>query len=316
MQYLAVTFVCRLQSNGRFPPYKGSMLRGILGHSLHRAVCITRKTGCDQCMMVNTCCYPRLFTSSVAPQGSGTAPMLPPPFCLEPEPGEKCEYLAGETFAFTLKLFSYATDYLPHFIHAFTLAGQCGAGRGAEGGGGVFTLSDVLHDGVSIYDAHAERLLPCPPAELPLPCLCPVSMASDMTCRLLTPLRFKNVNRLATTLEFDSLIRLILRRIRSLAALDGQSFRLPPEEFVMLRELTAATTVSASDLRWRDWSRYSGRQKTIMQLGGLVGDIRYHGPVQAFAEYLRFAQLVHIGKQSSFGLGACAFAPLPTGAKA
>mgnify|MGYP004535042243 FL=1 len=304
MKILSVRFICRLKNNGLFSAYKGSMLRGALGVCLRRAVCMTQKSECFHCMLRATCVFPRLFTAASAPEGSGTAPLLPPPFCIEPAQDRQTEYAAGETFSFGLKLFSYATEYLPYFIHAFTLAGQRGMGRGTEHGQGKFLVEDVLLDGRSIYDARTERLHDIETRNLPLPTPCPADGNGLLPCRLVTPLRFKVENRLSATLDFTTLLHLIMRRIRSLYALDGETFRLPQEEFSTLLQTASTVTIAENALRWEDWSRYSGRQRTVMQLGGLTGRIVYQGPVAVFGEYLDFARMAHIGKQSSFGLGA------------
>lgn len=304
MKYLSVRLVCRMQTSGRLSAYKGSMLRGSLGASLRRAVCMTQKTECFHCMLRATCVFPRLFTAASAPGGGRTAPQLPPPFCIEPSPDRRTEYAAGDSFSFGLKLFSYAAEYLPYFIHAFTLAGQRGMGRGAEQGQGKFLVEDVLQDEASIYDAGAEQLHDVATRELPLPGPNPAGPDEKLLCRLATPLRFKAENRLSAALDFTTLMRLIIRRIASLRALDGETFRLPPEEFSALFRAASAVSVVENALRWEDWSRYSGRQQTVMQLGGLTGHIVYQGPVSVFAEYLDFACQAHIGKQSSFGLGA------------
>ena len=60
-----------MQTQGRFSAYKGSMLRGSLGASLRRAVCMTQKTDCCRCMLCGTCIFPRLFTAASAPKDSG-----------------------------------------------------------------------------------------------------------------------------------------------------------------------------------------------------------------------------------------------------
>ena len=51
MKYLAVRITCRLLSDASFSAYKGSMLRGTLGSQLRRAVCMTQKNDCTQCLL-------------------------------------------------------------------------------------------------------------------------------------------------------------------------------------------------------------------------------------------------------------------------
>lgn len=304
MKSLSVRFLCRLQNNGVFSAYKGSMLRGALGTSLRRAVCVVQKSDCPQCLLRSTCVFPRLFTAASAPKDGVAAPLPSPPFCLEPPHDRQTNYAAGETFSFGLKLFSYATDYLPYFIHAFTLAGQRGMGRGTEHGQGTFLVEEVLQDAASIYDARTGLLHDVVTRDLPLPAPCREDGNGLLRCRLVTPLRFKAENRLSATLDFTTLFRLILRRIKNLCALDGETFRLPQNEFSALFQAASNVTIVENALRWEDWSRYSSRQRTVMRLGGLTGRITYQGPVTMFREYLGFACRTHIGKQSSFGLGA------------
>jgi hypothetical protein len=65
----------------------------------------------------------------------------------------------------------------------------------------------------------------------------------------------------------------------------------------------AAVQVTAASLRWRDWQRYSNRQQSTMSLGGFVGDLELAGDLAPFAPLLRAAEILHVGKGATFGLG-------------
>ena len=57
-------------------------------------------------------------------------------------------------------------------------------------------------------------------------------------------------------------------------------------------------------LHWHDLPRYSSRQKTRMKLGGFMGKIFFSGSLLPFEEaLLSAAELFHLGKNTSFGLG-------------
>ena len=298
MKYLDLDFHCRLLTDAAFSAYKGSMLRGALGASLRRGMCMTRRSDCDDCMLSKNCVFPRVFK----PLPAGNLP-APPPFCLSPDLEEKREYAAGESFSFGLKLFSYATEYLPFFVQAFRAAGEKGVGKISPEG--KFALAKVEFEGRSLYDAEEDRLEIPEPLNAPLP---GINKDNDngwgrIKVRLLSPLRHKAENRFSAKLEFIDLFHLVLRRIKALSLLDGLAYQLERDSYANLRAKAEETRIIEDNTRWKDWKRYSSRQDSMMNFGGLIGDITYEGPVAPFREFLKFAEIARIGKQTSFGLG-------------
>lgn len=312
MKYLSVTIQCKLLDQGVFPRYKGSMLRGVLGSSLYNAVCMTRKTDCSQCIINRSCIFTKLFTAPSAGlvgelsaiQRVSQTPLIAPPYCIEPPLDEKCIYESGEIFTFGLKLFSYATEYLPYFIHAISLAGKKGMGKRTEFGEGKFVVENVYYNNVAIYDHTKEMLSPCEEEDLTLPAFQITQTHQKQILELifLSPVRFKQGNRLSTELPFSQYINLIVRRIKSLWALSEKEVLL--DNYSDGMHLSKDILLVKNGLYWQDWTRYSGRQNTKMQLGGLMGTVQYEGNFDPFIELLDFAIKVHIGKQTSFGLGS------------
>jgi hypothetical protein len=64
--------------------------------------------------------------------------------------------------------------------------------------------------------------------------------------------------------------------------------------------------VTATDLRWQDWQRYSNRQGRAMEMGGFVGTVEIAGDLAPFLPLLRSAEVLHVGKGATFGLGRIA----------
>jgi hypothetical protein len=58
-----------------------------------------------------------------------------------------------------------------------------------------------------------------------------------------------------------------------------------------------------TSLSWKDWRRYSNRQKQKMSLGGVIGEVSLRGDLSPFAEHLYVGQWLHVGKNATFGLG-------------
>jgi len=64
-------------------------------------------------------------------------------------------------------------------------------------------------------------------------------------------------------------------------------------------------TIVQRHLVWKDFSRYSQRQKAAMELGGALGWIELQGPFRGIEKRLLEAgSIFHIGKNTAFGLGA------------
>ncbi len=301
MHYLSLTFCCRLNSKASLSAYKGSMLRGTFGTHLKKTCCTTRASDCRQCVLRDVCTYPALFVGRPA-RGEGRLDSLTLPFCLVPEDTGKTIYEEGERFSFGVRLFSYATAYVPYFAHAFALAGRHGMGRRSDTCQGTFDLVDIVCNDTSIYDRERQRVAMPEPCELELPVLDTSAQGTQRVRVLLTtPCRFKEGNRLSGDLPFKTLFLLIVRRLRALWALDGASVSY--DNFREMMDMAESVRTVEQDLSWKDWTRYSSRQKTYMQLGGLQGSIVYEGRIAPFLPFLAMAEKLHIGKQTSFGLG-------------
>lgn len=271
------------------------MLRGALGASLRKGLCMTRAKECPACILARDCLFPRLFSPLPAAKA-------PPPFCVVPDMDAKSRYDASETFGFSLKLFATGVDYLPFFIQAWRMAGESGLGSQSEPG--KFSIEKVTSQDTLIYDPQSDNLETPQALELPDCETIPQDTGkTGLVLRLQAPLRHKAGNHFSASLEFGDLFHLILRRIKALYLLEGRQWTLAREQYELLRKNAAAIRVTANNLHWQDWTRYSSRQKSYMQFGGLTGEITYGGNVGPFANLLRLAQLAHIGKQTSFGLG-------------
>ncbi|MBM4289801.1 MAG: CRISPR system precrRNA processing endoribonuclease RAMP protein Cas6, partial [Deltaproteobacteria bacterium] len=77
----------------------------------------------------------------------------------------------------------------------------------------------------------------------------------------------------------------------------------PPLDYRGLVARAQAVAITNSSLRWFDWERYSNRQDKAMFMGGMVGAITYQGNLAEFLPLLRYAEKVHLGKATTFGLG-------------
>lgn len=288
----------------RLPAYAGSAWRGVLGHGLKRAVCVTRQPRCEGCLLAGTCVYSVIFESPAPDEGARRRfTAVPHPFVLVLDPIAPRHCPAGGTLSVGLNLLGSANTAVPYLIHGLNLAGQ----RGIGAGDGRFRVAAVdqelkLGEGLweTVYDADSAsfRRLPLQPPEVP-------PVPERIALELLTPLRMKRDGRLIGAREFriGDLLYHLAWRLAALEAFYGQGGgraydvgRAEPEGPPGL-ELQR-------DLHWREWTRYSSRQGTEMQMGGLVGRLILDGrAAEPLWPALWLGQWLHAGKATSMGLG-------------
>ncbi len=288
-----------------FTGFAGSAWRGAFGHALKRTVCVTHERQCEKCLLYRSCPHPYLFQT---PPPLGAAKMrryeaVPHPFALRPEPfcGEdRCARLH-------LALFGHGNRHLATILYAFMRAAS--SERGIAGK--RLTLQRVLQEEApgskawrQVYE-EGGALTPLPPAPVEIP---PVPAA--IAIQLRTPLRIKRDGRHVGPEEFrfSDLFRNLLRRLSMLTYFHTDT----PLETDFKALIAHAEAIAArSELAWKDQTRYSLRQKTLMHLGGLVGRIDIEGQNLAPVwPYLWLGQWTHAGAGATMGLGYYTLASL------
>ncbi|MDD2366184.1 MAG: CRISPR system precrRNA processing endoribonuclease RAMP protein Cas6 [Desulfuromonadaceae bacterium] len=306
-------FACTMQGDAILPPYKGSTFRGALGSALKKAVCVARRQECSACLLSSRCVYAQTFESGSHVSGSPIKASPPVPYVIEPPLNSQTYFSAGNPFDFSLLLFGKANESLPYFIYAFEIMGESGIGKKLKDGRGRFTLDNVKNNGITIYDFSTKKLKAPVIADINIEQPAGNIECSSITLKLLTPLRLKHNNTFSTELPFHILLRTMLRRISGLFKYFGDGE--PPLDYRGIIADAQKAVIESSSLRWHDWERYSNRQEMAMMMGGLIGSVTYSGSLEQYIPLFKLCRDLHIGKQSSFGLGLFDYEPVLTGAE-
>ena len=282
------------------PPYKGSTFRGAFGNSFKRMVCVKRDRHCPACLIRERCAYSYLFETPAAPERPGRRfTFAPHPFVIEPPEETQETYEPGDRLCVGLVLVGRAIEYLPYFIYAFEEMGARGLGRG-RGRAALVAVSACTPEGERrVYAAGAGSLEgTCPVRRIGGP---QKETTGQVSLHLRTPTRLKEGGRYTGEIDFPLLVRSLLRRSSDLARFHcGEELDLEYRDWI---DRAGQVRGVGSDLRWRDWERYSHRQGQKMKLGGLVGRIGFAGELGPFMPLLRLGELLHVGKGTAFGLG-------------
>jgi len=283
------------------PSYLGSTLRGAMGHALRQLVCIVPRDDCKKCMHRWQCAFTYIMATSrqeTDSAGNIRSVAVPHPYVIEPPQGQQTHYQKGSLLQYHLLLVGNSIPLLPLFIAAFIRVGKNGLGRNRH----KFVLQQVEqeNDGENmlLWQGGDNLLQP------PLPIKLGEQEAEEteqIALVLHTPTRLVDKGRLDDSPGFSVFMRAVFRRLDSLGQIHGQSgLELNFQEYI---NRANQVELVESDCSWFDWERYSSRQSTYMKLGGLVGRLTYGGDLSAFIPYLKMGQILHVGKNTSFGLG-------------
>ncbi len=324
MLFARYDFTCRLETDSQLPPYKGSTFRGVFGRALKKVTCALKQQECTTCLLNKNCVYVQIFETPVSSNSNNFRMASPPhPFVIEPPMTTESYFPAGTCFDFSLLLMGEANNFIPYFIYAFEQMGKIGIGRKIKGQRGRFLLENVKRDGEIIYSSHNQKLVMTSPVEkLELKSQKqsferhssdkqsfdkqsfdkqPPDQNIRLKLTLETPLRLKFANKLQADLPFHLLVRAMLRRVSALLNVYGKGEPLLDYPGLVKKAQTIQT--ADKNLAWFDWQRYSFRQDKKMLMGGITGSVTYEGKIGEYLPLIDFCEQVHLGKQTTFGLG-------------
>jgi hypothetical protein len=305
-------FEVRMEGELRLPEYAGSLLRGQFGAALRHTACMTGESRCDGCALRRTCPFPMIFDAPAPPEHAlQKFSQVPNSYVIEPPPFGTRSVAAGNVLGFHMVLVGRSIAQLPLIAHAWGRAFVQGIGRDRVRGTveniAIVDAPPALQSPgesepglTSVWDAEAKRILHHE-ASIRVPEF-PALDAVSLSVR--TPLRLQSQGRPLEAAELTPRVLLgqLLRRASLILEFHAD---LPPsgEEAALVR--SSEGLLQSKDLRWRDWTRYSTRQQQQMHFGGVVGSWSLAGqPLQRLLPWLWIGQLLHAGKNATFGMGA------------
>jgi hypothetical protein len=300
-------FVLEMQEALAFPPFWGSALRGGFGHALKHIACRQPGQDCDACAEYSRCAYGYVFETRPPADSEvlRTHSAVPRPFVFKVPYGDPREWAPGSELHFELLLIGQGISYLPYFIQGFKRLGEEGLG----GARAHFQLKQVwtcdplgpwktlIYDGDEDALRNRDESIGMREIDETASQLKPDAVA----VRLLIPTRIRVAGAIARTLPFQLLIRNIVRRVSSLAYFHcGERWET---DYRGLIADAGGVRITQEDLHSVQWSRWSSRQRQRIPQGGMLGTVRYAGPLADYRSLLVIGSLIHVGKGTVSGSG-------------
>lgn len=321
LQLARYRFHWQINTPLQLPPYASSTLRGVFGRALRHLACLTQASECRGCAMLAACPYPQLFEPQTVPRPSGGPGKGQPalaPYAIETSfpsgsqcPPENHRYYPGEHFTFDMVLMTPAAiTRLSLIIAAWKQAFAKGVGKG-DGTAALIRVEHLLADGApyAVYSAQKPQLQHHK-AELSVP---KFTSTEDVQLHLQTPLRIEQQGKLIKEQDMTAslFLRHLIRRVSfQIGAQQADAFSLA--EIHQFNALADQAQEGERQLQWCDWSRYSSRQKQKMTLGGLLGQLHLQQVPPQLLPFIYLGQWLHVGKESTFGLGKYQWSSSPS----
>ena len=286
-------FKIKLREKTKPDIYPSFVFRSILGKELKNMSCLFKGRKCELCDLQMQCAYSFIFETPVDKnneflKGRNRASH---PFILSiPEALNK----EIEEINLELTLLGRSIDYLPYIYHSLKRAEKNGIFRSRV----PFKIEDVSIDNKSILERDDKIEIINENKFWMLDNENGIHSKKQCSIQFVSPLRVKKKGRYISDVKYELLIESISRRIKILNSIYGSEKKSEDFNWNLLPKKVK------TDLIWQDLKHYSSRQKNLMKLGGLIGTTIIEGEFNPFEEsLLKAAELFHIGKNISFGLG-------------
>lgn len=275
----------------------GATLRGGFGYSFKNLVCINKtEKNCKDCSLNFNCPYFNLFEPQKKQYDKIKISDIPRPYVMDLLMDQRKIIEKDQKFSFNLILIGEAIKYFPYFYFAFTRFGERGIGKQKD----RFIIDEIKEEFPEkkiLYKNPEDKLSMLETKEI----LWKEKEIKSIKINFLTPTKLKINNKYISNPDFSILMESIFRRIYFLLIFwCGIEMKY---NFKDLIKEAKNIKIENGNLYWKDFERFSTRQKTKMKLGGIMGEVEYSGDIKKFYPYLKICEYIHIGKNTTFGLG-------------
>jgi len=265
LKYTKITFL----SNYKLPfNFIGSTIRGAFGHGLKRVVCINPSFKCEGCFAKDNCLYYDLYEKDFNKF--------------------RLAFELDNSLKFDLYLFEEISEKTPYILSSlYKTFKEIGILKDRVK---IDDFKILVNDEV-VYDGEFRELR-IENEEIKMK-IVESNESKDITLKFITPLRIKQDGKYVRGNELNpsSILRSIYHRFLKLK--DKKPQKLP---------FTPDIEIINKNLKFKDFGRYSNRQKTKMKLGGVIGEMKLKVDENSY-NLFKLGEIIGVGKQVTFGLG-------------
>jgi hypothetical protein len=298
IRYVKLHFELEMLEDGRLPKNKASMMRGGMGRMLLMMNCV-RDENCGACDFEEECLVRRIMYAPMKIRPSFMTQNDSEGYVIECEDREE-EFAAGDVLEFQLVLFGNCIVYFNQFVQAFHALGMAGIGKERL----RYRISRVtntnrellLEDGLFHKNRYRIRRV----EEYVRYRIRAFEDNEEALIVFHTPLSLKYNGSFLNTFDSSALLAAAWRRLFIMNCYEG--FREGEDYHRPDFEGHIPSKVDERVFR-EGQPRYSGTHDEKMLLRGIRGSCRLSDVDRTAMALLLAGELLHIGKNTSFGFG-------------
>lgn len=292
IRYVKLHFHLRMLEDSILPKHKVSALRGGMGEMLLRANCI-RDRKCENCDFASECIVRRMMYSQMEIQPEFMKRGDSVGYVLECENYEE-HFTAGEELTFQLILFGRNIVYFNQYLQAFAYLGMQGIGKYRSRyviEHVTNTQRDIVVEGDQVYKKNYVVQTVEEYVRYRMQ-----SGQTEDTIVFHTPAAIRHRGQMMDQIDADAVMASVIRRIYILDCFEG----IAAGKAEIAGHIPA---VRSQKCRKVSVERYSSTHDEKIRLTGICGSAVIEIPDEMAWSLLYAGELIHIGKNTSFGFG-------------
>lgn len=307
IRYVKLHFYLEILEDGCLPENKSSALRGGMGHALLTTECFGDQN-CPNCDFSEDCLVRRMMYPEMKIRPAFMQTQDSEGFIIECENHEE-SFRRGDILSFNILLFGRCIIYFTHYLQAFYHLGMMGLGKQHihfQIKRVLNTTGDLLVDDMNVFKENLKiyRLEDYVRYRLTSRELCGFNESSSapFNCRLVfhTPLSLKYKGQMQRTFSPEALLSAAERRLYILNCFEG---RAENKDYLRIPVLDYLPVKLGEKVYRENVQRYSGTHHSNVTFSGIRGWCDLSDLDSAALTILLAGEILHIGKNTSFGFG-------------
>ena len=298
IRYIKLHFCLEILRDGRLPRYKSSALRGGMGQMLLMSNCI-RDKNCENCDFEEDCLVRRMMYPKMTIRPKFMTQQDSEGYVLECENRDEF-FSAGDKLEFNLLLFGRTIVYFFQFLQAFYYLGMQGLGSERVPFRVLHvtnTKRELIVEDSNIYKEHLQILQLSDYVRYRLG---KANIHDSNTLVFHSPLTMKYKGEVQEEFDPEAIMAAAERRLYILNCFEG---RREDEDYSRVLVQDHVTDLVGQHAYIVKVPRFSGTHNKKVSFQGIRGHCAFSEMDDTARTLLIAGELIHIGKNTSFGFG-------------